>query len=54
MARSPAKRPINTRKKRTWARQEKEGLHPSNARSKEEMKGKEHEPKNLGLSRYKS
>ena len=28
---SPAKRPTDTGKKRTWARQEGEGLHPSNA-----------------------
>ena len=34
-----AKRPTNTRKKGTWAWQEGEGLHPSNAQSEEEMKG---------------
>ena len=45
MARSPTKRPKDTRKKRIWARQEREGLHPSNAQSKEEIKGREHKPK---------
>ena len=45
MAWSPTKRPTDTRKKRTWTRQKGEGLHPSNAQSKEEMKGREHEPK---------
>ena len=45
VAGSPTKRPTDTGKKRTWARQEGEGLHPSNAQSKEEMKGREHKPK---------
>ena len=29
----------------TWARQEGEGPHPSNAQSKEEMENREHKPK---------
>ena len=40
MAGSSAK-PTNTGKKGTWARQEEEGLHPSNAQSKEEMEYRE-------------
>ena len=47
MARSLTKRPTNIRKKRTWSRQEGEGLHPSNAQPREGVKGKEHEPKSL-------
>ena len=46
MARFIAKRPTNTGKKRTWAWQKGKGLHPSNTQSKEEMKGREHKPKN--------
>ena len=46
MAGSIAKRPMDIGKKGTWAQQEDEGLHPSNAQSKERMKGNEHEPKN--------
>ena len=45
MVRFPAKWATNTRKKRTWARQKGEGLYPSNAQPKEEMKCREHEPK---------
>ena len=45
MAGSTAKRPMDTRKKRIWAWQEGEGLHPSNTQFKEGMKGREHEPK---------
>ena len=44
MAGSSAK-PTNTGKKGTWARQEEEGLHPSNAQSKEEMECRERKPK---------
>ena len=39
------KRPTDTGKKRTWAQQEGEGFHPSNAQFEEGMKGREHEPK---------
>ena len=45
MARSSAKRLTDIRKKRTWAKQEGEGLHLSNAQPKEGVKGKEHKPK---------
>ena len=40
-----AKRPMDIGKKGTWAQQEDEGLHPSNAQSKEGIRVKEHEPK---------
>ena len=46
MARFIVKRLTNTGKKRTWAWQKGKGLHPSNTQSKEEMKGREHKPKN--------
>ena len=39
MVGSTAKRPTDIGKKGTWAWQEGEDLHPSNAQSKEEMKG---------------
>ena len=45
MARSPTKKPTDTGKKRTWARQEGEGLHQSNAQSKEEVESRKCEPK---------
>ena len=45
MARSPAKKPTDTRKKKTWAGQEGEDLHPINAQFKEVVESREHEPK---------
>ena len=45
MAKSPAKKPMDTGKKRTWARQKREGLHLSNAQSKEKMESRERELK---------
>ena len=44
MAGSSAK-PMDTGKNGAWARQEGEGLHPSNAQSKEEMESRECKPK---------
>jgi len=45
MTGSTTKRPTDIGKKRTWARQEGEGLHPSNAQFEEGMKGKDNKPK---------
>ena len=46
MARSPAKKPTDTGKKKTWAGQEGEDLHPINAQFKEVVESREHEPFN--------
>ena len=45
MVGSSAKKPMDTGQKRTWARQEGEGLHLSNAQSKEDMESRERKPK---------
>ena len=45
MAGSSAKKPMDTRKKSIWARQEGKGLQPSNAQFKEKMESRERKPK---------